>query len=521
MSVWVGSGHAAFPLHAGPASPSAPPRFTLLQRLGLCLAAVRCHLWLAVIVFCATVLAGAGLFISRPPVWTGRAMISVGSPDASAFASFPVSQPAEIAARLTAPSVVEPVRADLLSRDLPDVKVGGAHATLRRSWNAAVIALGSSVAEACMLNLAAEADFAVSASADESTIHIQVQATHPHLPGLLAPLLLENLRSDLTSESHRLARGRLDETQSALALAQSRLNEVDAELLAFRQEAGRFDARQWAAALEAEIRSAQSESVAAARTYDQVEQQYHTVLRQLEEIEREQLAEVITRENPRIAELRSEISNLNAEYNSLTQLTDKHPDKIALRTQIEAKEAELALESQRSTQESRTAPSPAYQTLLNDKLRLNRELNGLAASEAGLTLRLEGLHAEMSEATALAQRMDEIDRRHAAALADVERLQAREDDLQQVLSNQRLFDHLSLLRVDQPADAAVPDQPATLLYAGATLALALLLSTLVPAVLACARGSLVSESHLHRIAEIEGFQIVGDLHPPRRLLPAR
>ncbi len=351
--------------------------------------------------------------------------------------------------------------------------------------------------------------------ADSEIVQLQITSADPAIAENAPQALLDAARNQLVELEHTWAKSQLEEVQPLLAAAQVRLAEAETAQTDYRLDIGRQDPSAYASQVEERLASAHADQAELETEIEEVEAERFSIitqLRQLEEDHEQKSGTIVRSNNPRLRELRREISELETQLAGLIEFTERHPQKVAIKNQLRGKQRELESERQIVVLEEVTQNNPLYQELRNTQLMFDRRLTQLAGREVGLAITEDKLIEDLAIANtaskimvALILDVDIAISQHTQLLQTVDRLSA-------IYASQTRFDHLRFVQSAKVADLTRPDLPHRGLHLVLTIAIAVFLSISIPT-LVCSMGSrLYTNWQIEHIAsDTQMIEILGEL----------
>ncbi len=224
-----------------------------------------------------------------------------------------------------------------------------------------------------------------------------------------------------------------------------------------------------------------------------------------------------------MAEVKRELSELQEQYDSKIEFTDRHPEKVALLLSMKNKRSELNELPPTVVIEEVREPNPTYTKLEEQRMGLDRSLARYAGRDLALARQHDTVSAKLRTVRKTASQYQKLDDELAVADSVHDKMQSRLEFLQANVVRNQQFDHIRLLESPRVRSRIYPDEPRTLQWFFVTMSLAVVSMIVLPC-LRCAWGStVVSKGQIEDLANDVPIVIVGEIpaRPIRRLLPAK
>jgi len=494
--------------------------------------------------------AGWWLLYTATPVWTARAEIAV--PPSLPVATTPEDEPSDATGRITAEDLGEHLRSRVLQDDARSTARTAHDPSKRRDlarrekarrwWNGLVTGprrlLGSlsgpgraeaddpfadfastSEDSAAAGAVPADADsrtspgprieFAIRVPSDRAVL-LAVRASRPELAEAAAAALFERACTELEESRLGPVRDRRADLLPRLADAQATLAAGLAERSALQVAVGTQDPVAFADAVERRLADVRTDHAGLATERLEARRQHEEVVARLAEVE-PVIHRTVVVDNPRLPEIRREIADIQRDYDALVHMTERHPRKQALRTRLDSLERELEIESSRVIEERIEEPNVEHRQLVLDRVRLEQEIDRLAAREAGLAESVTALEAELERANHVAARMQSLNREIASATEQRDRVRGELDRVEAVLAEADALSRIRPVEPPQVRDARRPDEP----HGGPWIARAFLAGlaamVAVPVARSLLRPRLLNTWGIDDLAATHGVEVLGEM----------
>ncbi|MFG0330816.1 MAG: hypothetical protein ACF8PN_13080 [Phycisphaerales bacterium] len=473
---------------------------------------------------------GLGSLWSMTPMWRVETPVVLrGDDDQNLNATWTAAaHPEDMASYLTAPTVRAAVAERLgertgesaAERGLPPVR-----AVVASAWRSIASAPASFVAWVAGSEREVESiplHVQVTPSDEGRTVQLVVWASSPTRAELAPDLLADEVaRRLIDAERTRLQR-RIDERRPVWDAAEERFARATSDYAEFEARVAQQDPAAYAAQLEEQLSTRQSELDALETEVREAEARRLSVIRQMDGTPTHTTGEVVETDNPRIRELETVIGQLEEEFASkLSRLTEEHPEMKALRGRIDERRRELAdLKEEKTVVQTIRRPNPQYQEMQRRRMQLDSLLNELAAREVGLEKIIERLSSDLAESSDLARTNERLTRELDEATTEVKEIRAERERLEAARTSEVNGDLLRVLAPPRVRDTDRPDSPNVAAHVTTTIVLSLLLGAAVPSLLAAWRWRIVADWQLEELGEIIPLQMAGALpaRSSRRLL---
>lgn len=487
---------------------------------------------LTLAVFFITMAVGVSILWAATPMWDVTAEIRVASNSPTGDGPSLVSA-SDVAAYLRSPGLQRDVSDEHASSDVGQSTDTANRESIRRRAQALVhrvravpTQLAAKIGAGSVTWSASDSDVAVPHSfvidtPSEQVVRLKVSANDPTVAEAMAVSMYERVKSELLASEHDRASQRLAELDVSLATARDALEEAAVARSEFQMKIGRQDPANYANHIEGTLAGVRSEQAMIDTQINELQRQQESILARLTDIQQKQLR-VVTGDNPRVIQLRSEISGLRAQYASMVKMTDKHPDKKAVIDQIALKEAELATEERTVVTQREEKPSWEYEQLRVREAEIEQDLSGLTARKLGLSESASMLQAELANSTDAAYEMLEIQRAYNAADHNLTVLSAEASGLNDIIRSQSMVSHVSLVETPRVRDPRQPDSPNVAGFLTNTCVVAILLTLVIPTLIAALRGRFIGRWQIEDLSITHHVEVVGEIPGSRMLrLPGR
>ncbi len=504
------------------------PTLDTVGRLSFLVGSVRSQKALFFSTFTLSCVVGAGVYLSQDPAWRTSAEVRIGAlasaaNEAGAGSGSIAVSASDIAQLLESSALQTEVRRDSrlvsLAQTPPDSTPFMVRTKARqlghdlRAWSRRMLGSsepsGSTTALADALP-AHRFDLRVNDVSD-SVVGLTVTAGSPAVAEAVPGLMVEAVRANLAEAERSRARTRLTELASSLQAAATTLADATTALKSGREQSGLQDPAGYAIQLQQQLGVLTSQRLSVETESREISQQRLAIISQLMLMEKETVGSEIVADNPRIQDLQGEISELQSQYNALTEFTDKYPKKLALKNQIDAKKRELEQERQTVVSQLITTPNPLYEDKRKEQLGLDQKLSGLAGRLEGLTIQTDQLTDELDKATRAADMLAALAREEAAAREVFDRLEGERRRLATVVSAGGLFANVSLIEQPHVRSSARADSPSMWAYTLATLTCGFTLALVMCVLRAVRLRRIVCQHQVDLLARRAPIQVVAIL----------
>lgn len=360
----------------------------------------------------------------------------------------------------------------------------------------------------------------------DKVLRLHLSAGHPLVAEQASSMLVKLARDRLSEFESATSLQHLAELQPKSKAAQNQFEEAQEALDQFKAELKVNDPTSYAADLERRLSDSFDATSALETEITEAETERRSVMNQIEQMKTSGEAFVIkqvTAENPRILDIRREISELRVKYDSLVDFTAKHPEKVSLQNQIDRKKTELDALPPTIVVEDVREPNPAFSALQQHQFELDRKISQYAGREVGLRNEIASLRTELNVARIQAAGLASLQSTRDEARASFEQINEQLSHLITKIAQSRQFQHIQLMETPRVRSRILPDSPKMLGSLAFTLGLSVFLALSLPMFRAAAKSKIVTRAQVEILSRDLPIVIVGDIpdRPIRKLLPAQ
>ncbi|MFW5653680.1 MAG: hypothetical protein ACOC0P_06500, partial [Planctomycetota bacterium] len=346
----------------------------------------------------------------------------------------------------------------------------------------------------------------------EGVVRLTVNANAPDLAVAAATAVVEVAAEQLRTAVIENAKRRIGQIRPEVDRLRLTLDSARDEIDRFRATTGRQDPSGLAVKLERDLSDLHAEREAVEVLLSEQKAAWSTIIARIKEMEAEQIGQVIEHTNPRFNELKSEISELEAQYNSMTTMTDRHPDKQGVLQALEAKRRELVKEQQVVVERTVREPSAEYVAATTQMRDLDTELARLGERSRGLAVTELDLKRRIDEVSQAATELDLLLEARSRAEAAWQEQDAVLRRLETIAADTTRYSFLRPLDPPSLSSAGSPVRPVGWIYLGFALGLGLVGGSFVCATHAAARQRVLCRWQYDDLAaRLGGVTVLADL----------